>query len=59
WRCLDCIGRLSFCGECCRGAHLRQPFHPVETWNKTHHSPNWLWAAGVCIYLGHDGKPCP
>ncbi|TEB23553.1 hypothetical protein FA13DRAFT_1639866, partial [Coprinellus micaceus] len=59
WRCLDCIGRPSFCGECCRGAHLRQPFHRVETWNKTHYSPNWLWAAGVCIYLGHDGKPCP
>ncbi|TEB20788.1 hypothetical protein FA13DRAFT_1717460 [Coprinellus micaceus] len=36
-----------------------RPFHRVETWNKTHYSPNWLWAAGVCIYLGHDGKPCP
>ncbi|TEB15359.1 hypothetical protein FA13DRAFT_1613454, partial [Coprinellus micaceus] len=59
WRCLDCIGRPSFCGECCREAHLRQPFHRVETWNKMHYSPNWLWAAW-CLHLPcHDGKPCP
>ncbi|TEB24072.1 hypothetical protein FA13DRAFT_1797607 [Coprinellus micaceus] len=43
----------------CSGTGCTQPFHRVETWNKTHYSPNWLWAAGVCIYLGHDGKPCP
>ncbi|KAJ3500194.1 hypothetical protein NMY22_g19340 [Coprinellus aureogranulatus] len=39
--------------------HARDPFHRVQTWTGTHFSPNWLWAAGVRIYLGHRGAPCP
>lgn len=59
WRCLDCLGRPSLCAECCTEKHLLHPFHRVESWKGTHYSPNWLWAAGVCIHLGHNGQPCP
>lgn len=31
----------------------------MEHWNGTHFDPAWLCQAGVEIYLGHEGKPCP
>ena len=59
WRCTDCIGQPSFCRECCAQQHSANPFHRVMSWQNTHYSPDWLWATGVQIHLGHAGKPCP
>ncbi|KAJ3525420.1 hypothetical protein NMY22_g10585 [Coprinellus aureogranulatus] len=59
WRCVDCLGQPAFCEHCCVKEHLRHPFHRVESWDETHYSPNWLWATGLCLHLGHGGQPCP
>ena len=59
WRCLDCLGQPSFCRECCAKEHAANPFHRVASWQETHYSPDWLWATGVRIHLGHAGEPCP
>lgn len=59
WRCLDCFGEPSYCKGCCVEAHARDPFHRIARWKNTHYSPDWLWATGLCIHLGHHGQPCP
>ena len=59
WRCQDCIGNGCHCMQCFREAHLLQPFHRVEHWTGAYFEPAWLCQAGVEIYLGHGGKPCP
>jgi hypothetical protein len=56
---LDCIGQPSFCRECCAKQHTANPFHRVASWQETHYSPDWLWATGLRIHLGHGGNPCP
>lgn len=59
WRCLECIGQPTYCKECCRTQHLLMPFHRVSKWHQTHFSPDWLWATGTTINLGHSGALCP
>lgn len=59
WRCRDCLGEPAYCDQCCAKEHHQLPFHRVEAWKGTHYSPAWLWQAGVCIFLGHRGLPCP
>ena len=39
--------------------HAKDPFHRVARWKDTHYSPDWLWATGLCIHLGHHGQQCP
>ena len=53
------MGEPAYCDRCCAKEHDRLPFHRIEVWKGTHYSPAWLWQAGVCIFLGHRGLPCP
>ncbi|KAI1789363.1 hypothetical protein LXA43DRAFT_892969, partial [Ganoderma leucocontextum] len=59
WCCLDCVGRPSFCGKCCRMAHGYQPLHRVEYWTGTYYGTASLRSVHVSIPLGHSGKVCP
>lgn len=59
WRCLDCFSAPEFCQQCCQEAHVRDPFHRVESWSSTHWTPSWLAQTGVKLHLGHGGAPCP
>jgi hypothetical protein len=59
WRCLGCIGSRLFCNDCIWSTHQQLPFHRVEQWTGNHFQPSWLSKAGVKIYTGHFGKPCP
>lgn len=59
WRCLDCYGQRDMCTDCIRQSHTNHPFHRVEAWVNDTYQPAWLSQAGVRIYLGHGGDPCP
>ncbi|KAI0280463.1 hypothetical protein BC826DRAFT_924529 [Russula brevipes] len=39
--------------------HSSDPFHRIAFWTGTHYVDAWLRDVGLCIYLGHDGEPCP
>lgn len=59
WRCKNCFGGRLLCGLCCKEVHQNLPFHRVEMWNGRYFAVGALWQAGVKIYLGHQGMPCP
>lgn len=59
WRCLECLGKLPICTDCCRDNHKRLPLHRIERWTGSHYEPAWLRDLGVSIQLGHGGDPCP
>jgi hypothetical protein len=59
WRCLECLGRPTFCTDCCREQHLIIPLHRIQRWTGDFFLPAWLRQVGVVVYLGHGGKPCP
>jgi hypothetical protein len=42
-----------------RNRHASDPFHRILFWTGTHYKDAWLRDVGLCIYLGHDGEPCP
>jgi len=42
-----------------RTRHSSDPFHRIAFWTGTHYVDAWLRDVGLCIYLGHDGEPCP
>jgi CxC2 like cysteine cluster associated with KDZ transposases len=42
-----------------RTRHASDPFHRILFWTGTHYRDAWLRDVGLCIYLGHDGEPCP
>ena len=55
---MDCLGRPSYCSDCCRQTHARIPFHCVESWAGSFFQPSWLGRLGISIHLGHGGDPC-
>lgn len=59
FRCLTCIGRPSFCKDCCISAHRQTPFHQLEEWSDGHHKPLILRRNGFKLYMGHQGRQCP
>jgi len=59
WRCRDCTSRRHLCTSCMRDRHGSNPFHRISFWTGTHYIDAWLRDVGLCIYLGHDGEPCP
>jgi hypothetical protein len=59
WRCQDCTSRRHLCSSCMRDRHGSNPFHRISFWTGTHYKDAWLRDVGLCIYLGHDGEPCP
>jgi hypothetical protein len=59
WRCLECLGRPLFCQTCCRNAHRNNPLHKIQRWEKEYFKDSTLLEAGLTLYFGHGGKPCP
>jgi hypothetical protein len=59
WRCRDCFGGVVLCRGCCRRRHERLPFHQQEIWTGSFFTAAFLWEAGLRLYLGHNGDPCP
>jgi hypothetical protein len=59
WRCLDCFAGPTYCTECCRTSHSRDPFHRIERWTGKFYERSWLWKVGSVIHLGHKGDRCP
>lgn len=59
WRCLECFGSPFECTDCCRRRHRQLPRHRVQEWVGNYFEPSWLRFAGVEIFLGHHGNPCP
>ncbi|EAU81208.2 hypothetical protein CC1G_09452 [Coprinopsis cinerea okayama7 len=51
WRCEGCTGSPIYCGNCCRIAHDRTPFHRVAKKEGPFFSPSWLWNCGVSVNL--------
>lgn len=59
WRCEDCFGEPTYCTRCCREVHHRIPFHRVLRWNGETFYRSSLRKAGLILFLGHHGSPCP
>ena len=59
WRCVDCFGMPAFCTTCCRGFHVRAPFHRIERWNGQTFYPSSMRQTGLILYLEHGGLECP
>jgi hypothetical protein len=59
WRCLDCNCLPMYCNECIQKTHQILPLHRVEYWDGDHYTPAWLAQAGVKLFTGHFGHPCP
>ena len=59
WRCQDCTSQRHLCISCMRDRHGSNPFHRISFWTGTQYKDAWLRDVGVCIYVGHDGEPCP
>jgi hypothetical protein len=59
FRCRDCHGGQLLCQTCCATAHLHNPFHRLERWDRSHFFPSTPREAGITIYLGHGGHKCP
>ena len=59
WRCRDCFGGVVLCRGCCRRRHEQLPFHQQEIWTGSFFAAAFLWEAGLRLYLGHNGDPCP
>lgn len=59
WRCVDCFGMPTFCTSCCRGFHVRAPFHRIEQWNGQTFYPSSMRRTGLILYLEHGGLECP
>ena len=59
YKCLDCLGRPEFCGECLLKEHKYNPNHKVQKWNGHCFLRTTLKEANYILYVGHQGKPCP
>ncbi|KZV78847.1 hypothetical protein EXIGLDRAFT_783167 [Exidia glandulosa HHB12029] len=59
WRCVDCSDQRACCSLCLRARHQCLPFHKVQQWNGKFFARSSLNDAGVRLFLGHEGVPCP
>lgn len=59
WRCRDCVRGNILCVLCLQSEHRKILFHRVERWNGRYFSIGALWQAGLKLYTGHMGRPCP
>ncbi|KAL4065411.1 hypothetical protein J3A83DRAFT_4100050, partial [Scleroderma citrinum] len=59
YRCRECSYQPVFCTSCCWAEHKLRPFHRVQQWNGTFFEESSMRLAGIVIYLGHAGEPCP
>ena len=59
WRCHDCFAEPVFCKDCLHTTHMRLPFHRVSRWSGHSFYRSPISGAGVVLYTGHGGQPCP
>src|SRR5580704_14865129 len=59
FHCLDCLGDLIWCKNCCLKLHHHIPFHRILEWSGKYFFKSSLQKLGYIIQLGHRGHPCP
>jgi hypothetical protein len=59
WKCTDCFDSAIFCTHCIQITHTKLPFHRVKHWNGSFYQDAWLHMAGIQLFMGHGGDPCP
>lgn len=59
YRCTQCFGEPIWCTACCLEIHQQIPFHRIKKWNGSFFERSDLDDAGLTIFLGHGGQPCP
>ncbi|EJU00336.1 hypothetical protein DACRYDRAFT_109074 [Dacryopinax primogenitus] len=55
----DCFQALPLCGTCQVTAHVHNPFHWTEVWERKFYRRKSLRDLGLVICLGHNGAACP